>query len=290
MTYRVRHLTSLTYASPVVRARFNLRLVPAPWPGQTLERFSLACNPAPAEQADRPGPYCVTTTTIAFADPLSRLEVRSEFTIRVDPPLRDGPGPALEQVGAEALLVRDLSATAPAPYLFESRIAGVDGAIAPWAGALLDPSAAIMNGAAALMHAIHREFAYRPGATTSTTAPEEAFAARAGVCQDFAHVMIVALRSQGIPAAYASGYLRTKPPPGRPRLVGADAMHAWVMVWCGQELGWIGFDPTNDCFALGDHILIAMGRDYADVSPVDGTFVGSPLQSATTSVDVEWLG
>jgi transglutaminase-like putative cysteine protease len=139
------------------------------------------------------------------------------------------------------------------------------------------------------MQAVHREFVYQPGVTTSATSPEEAFASRRGVCQDFAHVMIVALRSQGVPAAYASGYLRTVPPPGKPRLVGADAMHAWVMVWCGRELGWVGFDPTNDCLARGDHILIAMGRDYADVAPIDGTFVGSPVQSLTSSVDVEWF-
>lgn len=290
MTYRVRHLTRLTYASPVVRARFNLRLAPWPWPGQSLEQFNLTCGPEPAEQVDRSGPYCVTTTTIGFADPLDRLEVRSEFTMRVDPPAFAGPGPTQEQVSAEALGVRDLSATAPAPYLFESRIAGTDGPIAAWATGLLDRSAAIMDGAAVLMRAINQQFAYQPGTTTSATAPEEAFANRTGVCQDFAHVMIVALRSQGIPAAYASGYLRTRPPPGKPRLVGADAMHAWVMVWCGQALGWIGFDPTNDCLALGDHLLIAMGRDYADVSPIDGIFVGSPLQSVSSSVDVEWLG
>jgi transglutaminase-like putative cysteine protease len=99
-------------------------------------------------------------------------------------------------------------------------------------------------------------------------------------------VIIIALRSLGIPTAYVSGYLRTLPPPGRARLIGADAMHAWVNVWCGRALGWIGFDPTNNCRAGTDHIPIGMGRDYADVAPLDGTFIGSAPQSMSTAVDV----
>src|SRR5690606_8179727 len=106
------------------------------------------------------------------------------------------------------------------------------------------------------------------------------------VCQDFAHILIVALRSAGLPAGYASGYLRTLPPPGKPRLAGVDAMHAWVMLWCGPQRGWIGLDPTNGCITGPDHIIIAFGRDYADVSPIDGVFVGKAAQHLDTSVDV----
>jgi transglutaminase-like putative cysteine protease len=98
--------------------------------------------------------------------------------------------------------------------------------------------------------------------------------------------MIVAARAWGVPAAYASGYLRTLPPPGRPRLAGADAMHAWVMLWCGEALGWVGFDPTNDMLARGDHIFVAMGRDYADVAPLDGVFHGGAGQAMELAVDV----
>ena len=102
--------------------------------------------------------------------------------------------------------------------------------------------------------------------------------------------MIIAARAHGIPAAYVSGYLRTLPPPGQERLVGADAMHAWVNLWCGDELGWIGFDPTNDMLADTDHIFIGMGRDYSDVAPLDGTFRGSSEQTMFFSVDVAPLG
>jgi transglutaminase-like putative cysteine protease len=98
--------------------------------------------------------------------------------------------------------------------------------------------------------------------------------------------MIIAARAHGIPAGYVSGYLRTLPPPGKPRLVGADAMHAWVNLWCGEELGWVGFDPTNDKLADTDHIFLGMGRDYSDVAPLDGTFRGAGGQSMTFSVDV----
>jgi transglutaminase-like putative cysteine protease len=106
------------------------------------------------------------------------------------------------------------------------------------------------------------------------------------VCQDFAHIMIIAARAHGIPAGYVSGYLRTEPPPGQPRLVGADAMHAWVNLWCGDRLGWIGFDPTNGTVARADHIFIAMGRDFADVSPLDGVVHGGGDQTMTVAVDV----
>jgi len=186
--------------------------------------------------------------------------------------------------------VRDLSPHAPAPYLFASRIAGMSTDIAEWAAPYLAAGQNVVPAAKALMAAVHSGFAYRTGATDARTPPEQAFVAREGVCQDFAHIMIMALRSQGIAAAYASGYLRTLPPPGQPRLVGADAMHAWVNVWCGKALGWIGFDPTNNCLARQDHIQIGMGRDYADVAPIDGIFIGMDVQEMETEVDVEELG
>ena len=130
------------------------------------------------------------------------------------------------------------------------------------------------------MHRIRTEFKYDPKATVISTPLKEVFEKRHGVCQDFAHVMIAGLRGLGLPAAYVSGYLRTIPPPGQPRLQGADATHAWVSVWCGAEIGWIGFDPTNDLLVGNDHIILAIGRDFSDVSPVDGIIVGSPQAEA----------
>ncbi|MCB2067136.1 MAG: transglutaminase family protein [Erythrobacter sp.] len=290
MIYAVRHVSTVTYATPVKQAQFNLRLAPWAWPGQTLGRQVLHVSPHPDMRQTMPGPYCVNTTRLRFDNPLDRIEVTSEFTVEITPRPAPGEGPPAAQVQAEALAVRDLSVLAPAPYLFASRVAGVDPAIGDWASTHLLPQAGIVASVSALMAALHGEFTYSKGATTSTTPPEQAFAAREGVCQDFAHVMIMALRSHCIPAAYVSGYLRTLPPPGKPRLVGADAMHAWVNVWCGEEIGWLGFDPTNNCLSNGDHILIGMGRDYADVSPIDGTFIGNAPQKMTTAVDVVEAG
>lgn len=286
MIYSVKHVTTVRYAAPVARALFNLRLIPWAWTGQSMLRYNLSILPPPDERADDFGPYCVNTTRISFTKPLIQFEFLSEFEMEIAGPSFPVTGPSLHAVATEALAVREVSALSPAPYLFASRIAGTDENVRRWAAAHLPRDEEITMAAGRLMAALHDEFAYKPGSTSSVTSPSDAFLAREGVCQDFAHVMIVALRSHGIPAAYASGYLRTNPPPGAPRLVGADAMHAWVNVWCGRELGWIGFDPTNNCRTRLDHIQIAMGRDYADVAPIDGTFIGSAPQLMKAGVDV----
>jgi transglutaminase-like putative cysteine protease len=144
----------------------------------------------------------------------------------------------------------------------------------------------VLAGTVDLMHRIRSQFKYDPKATVISTPLKEVFEKRHGVCQDFAHVMIAGLRGLGLPAAYVSGYLRTIPPPGRPRLQGADATHAWVSLWCGEGIGWVGLDPTNDLVVENDHIELAVGRDFSDVSPVDGIIVGSRKQKLGVAVDV----
>lgn len=289
MIYNVRHKTRLAYAAPIAHAEFNLRLAPIDWPGQRLCGFDLAIAPQPRTRTEAPGPYPAQVTAISFAQPLTAIEVTSNFEIEVTQALPPGPGPDVETVRSQAILSRDMSNRSPVPYLFPSRIAVGAKAIDEWAIAAIPPSGAITEVVAALAGTIHRDFTYQPGMTTTSTPPAQAFAARKGVCQDFAHLMIIALRAVGLPAAYVSGYLRTLPPPGGEKLIGADAMHAWVAVWCGAELGWIGFDPTNDCLALDDHIVVAMGRDYADVAPIDGIFVGNTPQAMDVMVDVTAL-
>ena len=148
------------------------------------------------------------------------------------------------------------------------------------------PVVSVIEGATRLMRRIRTDFSYDTKATVVSTPLEQAFDMRRGVCQDFAHIMIAGLRGLGLPAAYVSGYLRTIPPPGAKRLEGADATHAWVSVWCGPELGWIGLDPTNALVVANDHIVLATGRDYADVSPIDGVIVGSGAQKLQVDVDV----
>lgn len=287
MKYHVRHSTLLAYSAAVEAARFNLRLVPLPWPGETFGRHDLGIDPVPSIREDSVGPYCVNTTRIGFDFPLRQVEIVSAFDVDVVRVKPTGPGPAVAEVRAAGMAERDISARSAAPYLFASRIAVLDPQIGKWAAGSLGSATRIVPAVSALMSTIHGDFTYRPGVTTSRTPPLDAFRLREGVCQDFAHIMIMGLRSHGIPAAYASGYLRTVPPPGKARLIGSDAMHAWVNAWCGPELGWVGFDPTNDCLVGEDHIQIAMGRDYADVAPIDGIFIGTNLQKVTTAVDVE---
>lgn len=287
MIYTVRHLTRVIYDTPVRLAHFNLRLRPVAWPGQTLLDYRLSVSPNPSQISESEGPYVVNVARLTIAEPLEELTVDSEFRIDVTPPLLDlDSAPDIVAVRREALVGADLTRTGPAAYLFGSRVAPMHKEISDWAAPYLDGAAGVVEAARALNSALHAEFAYDTTATESDTLALDAFRARSGVCQDFAHIMISALRAHGLPAAYVSGYLRTEPPPGEERLIGADATHAWVNVWCGRELGWIGFDPTNDCLAAADHIVTAMGRDYADVAPIDGVFVGSSQQTLEVAVDV----
>jgi transglutaminase-like putative cysteine protease len=158
--------------------------------------------------------------------------------------------------------------------------------IAAYAREVLKPGQTVREIAAALCARIHGDFTYDSEATTVDTTPRESFQLKRGVCQDFAHIMIVALRSLGIPAGYVSGFLRTIPPPGKERLEGADAMHAWVRVWCGDTMGYIEFDPTNNIPAGSDHIVVGYGRDYSDVAPVIGVLKGYGNQKIIQAVDV----
>lgn len=289
MIYDVRHLTTVQYAGGVRLARFNLRLKPASWPGQILRDYTLKIDPAPSAIQQESGPWVVNRARLSIDAPLKKLSIEARFRVEVAPPcfsLDMAVSPTVAQVRERTLVRRDLSSTSPAGYLYGSTVAQISPEIAGWAARFFTPGTPTLAAGRALMEAIHGEFKYDGSATVADTPPDVAFRLRRGVCQDFAHIMIVAARAHGIPAAYVSGYLRTLPPPGKPRLVGADAMHAWVNLWCGDELGWVGFDPTNAIFAGTDHIFTAMGRDYADVAPIDGVFLGGGSQNMTVAVDV----
>lgn len=286
--YKVSHVTEVRYDAVVKLARFNLRLKPAGWSGQTLLDHHLEIAPEPKSIVSETGPFIVNVARLTLDKPTASLTVASEFTVLVDRPAVaiDGPAPCLAEVRAEAQQTRSLAADDPSGYIFASPMAGMAPEIADWAAPILASESTVVAAAAALMHAIHDQFTYDGKATSVNTPPAQAFATRRGVCQDFAHIMIIALRHFGIPAAYVSGYLRTIPPPGKAKLVGADATHAWVNVWCGAQLGWIGFDPTNAILAANDHIFTAMGRDFSDVSPVDGVFIGGSGQRMKVAVEV----
>jgi transglutaminase-like putative cysteine protease len=194
--------------------------------------------------------------------------------------------PTLGEIAEMARASTDLSAASPANYLYPSPLIPLDHAIAEWCAPDLDASRGSLEAGIALARRIQTEFEFDATATFVDTPPHEAFLKRRGVCQDFAQIMITGLRAAGLPAAYASGYIRTIPPAGQPRLVGADATHAWVLLWCGPVRGWVGVDPTNGIWMASDHIVMAVGRDYAEIAPVDGVVLGSGAQDMDVSVDV----
>ena len=174
-------------------------------------------------------------------------------------------------------------------FAFESRyVTGVK-EYREYARPSFAPGRSILEAAVDLTRRLHTEFTYDPRATTITTPIKDVFRTRRGVCQDFAHLQLAAVRSLGLAARYVSGYLSTTPPPGKPKLVGADASHAWVSVFCG-EAGWVDLDPTNNQLAGDRHIVLAWGRDYDDVSPVKGVILGGGPHTVEVSVDAEAVG
>ena len=292
MRYEIRHETHFAYAAPVRFARCNLRLKPIIWSGQTLIEHQLSVEPGGELSLARADASLANVTRLVIPEAVTSLNIVSCATVDVDRPipLPSPDDPDIATVTALARASRDVSAHGPANYLFPSPMVDLDPEIADWCAGELAPDRSIMDAAIGLALRIQSEFTFDPDATHTATRPHEAFAGRHGVCQDFAQVMISGLRSHGIPAAYASGYLRTLPPPGQARLVGADATHAWVLVWCGPARGWEGVDPTNGIWMASDHIVIAIGRDYSEIAPIDGVFLGSGASAMTVSVDVAPLG
>ncbi len=289
MIYAIRHVTRFCYAEPVGFARCNLRLHPIDWPGQTLLDYDLSVAPA-GRLSPAPAQAGLAQVTRLLVDrPVTELTIESRAQVAVDRlvPVPDASDPTLVELAAWARASDDPGPAGPARYIFPSARIPLDPDIAAWCATDLAPDRGALDAGIALARRIQHDFAFDATATLVDTPPAEAFAQRKGVCQDFAQIMIAGLRAAGLPAAYASGYIRTLPPPGEPRLVGADATHAWVLLWCGPARGWVGLDPTNGIWMAGDHIVMAVGRDYADIAPVDGVVLGSGAQEMTVSVDVE---
>ena len=288
MIYDIRHVTTYAYESPVSFARCSLRLEPRSGDGQQLVSHSVDIRPRPADRTVRRDFFGTHTESIVVetAHRHLRIDSRSRVSVSRRAPGRTAPSPAWEDVRDLAFEAVSLGPASPVGYVFASALVPVQPAVTAYASASFPRGMGVLVGTVDLMHRIRSEFKYDPKATVISTPLEEVFEKRHGVCQDFAHVMIAGLRGLGLPAAYVSGYLRTIPPEGKPRLQGADATHAWVSLWCGPRLGWIGFDPTNDLLVENDHIILGEGRDFSDVSPVDGIIVGSRKQKLSVAVDV----
>jgi transglutaminase-like putative cysteine protease len=286
--YQLRNLTTYRYQTPVTFARCVLRLTPRDGAEQTVLESVITITPKPSRTREHLGPFGERVLTATLDIPHRELKIDARSRVLVRRPARLEPlgGPSWEWVRMEAVSAASIEAASPVHFLYPTAMTPLASAITDYARDCFSPGRPVVEAVFALTCRIRYDFRYDPEATDVRTPAVEAFKARHGVCQDFSHIMICALRGLGLPAAYVSGYLRTTPPPGRPRLEGADATHAWVGVWCGDEHGWIGFDPTNALVVGADHVVLAMGRDYADVTPIDGVILGSGKQSLKVAVDV----
>jgi transglutaminase-like putative cysteine protease len=288
MLYDIRLQLHYDYDAPVQGGRHLIRVAPVSVPNvQRVVAARLSFAPKPQRQNSFTDFFGNSVTTISYDNPHDHLDIRLSARVQVEDvhaPADLSPTPA----ALRQEIARTWSVAPDSPHHFlaaSPRIHPVP-AITGYTEEVIAGAPSVQAAAAALCMAIHRDFIYDPKATDVETQPAEAFALRKGVCQDFAHVMIAGLRGVGIPAGYVSGFLRTNPPAGKPRLEGADAMHAWVRVWCGQHGGWVEFDPTNAMIAGPDHICIGHGRDYADISPIVGVLKTHGSHETTQSVDV----
>jgi transglutaminase-like putative cysteine protease len=285
--YEIRQLMRFSYGSFVPVARHLMRLTPLPGPAIDVLESEIRIDPQPAERLDAVDFFGNGVTHFSIAEPHKALAIESRaiMDLKVVPQITARDTPAWETVRQDACAAADIGPRSPAHQLFPSRHVPIDDAIMDYAGLSFAPGRPVLEAAVELMERMRHEFVYDPDATTVATPARTAFNLRRGVCQDFAHIMISGLRSLGLPAAYVSGYLRTFPRLGQQRLQGADAMHAWVALWCGNE-GWQGLDPTNAVRTAMDHIPLGFGRDYGDVSPLDGVIVDAGSHSLAVAVDV----
>ena len=287
MLYDITLAIRYDYDSPARAARTVLRMLPLTRPGQRLVSGLVESLPGPDHRIDGTDFFGNAMTQIAFDSALSEVTFRFAGRVQRDDAegLMDLSCP-LRDLGREATAELSLAPEAPHHYLGASDRVRPSTEITAFAEGVTEPGQSTLAAVEAVSRALHGAFEFDPTATEVTTDPVEAFRARRGVCQDISHVMIAALRGIGVPAGYVSGFLRTVPPEGTARLEGADAMHAWVRAWCGQETGWIEIDPTNDMHAGADHVAVALGRDYADVAPVKGSLRSAGPHTTEHSVDV----
>lgn len=268
--------------------RHLVRLLPAQLEGeQTVIAGALTVTPAPQERVDRVDFFGNRVTELLFDQPHEAVvfEVRARIE-RLAPGRQFDMSPPLAGLAQEIANCRSVAASSPHHFAGSSARAPIAEPTTAFARDIVDVHASTLDNVSALNRALHEVMRFDPEATTVETPMLEAFERRHGVCQDFSHVMIACLRGIGVPAGYVSGFLRTEPPEGQPRLEGADAMHAWVRAWCGSEMGWIEFDPTNAVTAGEDHIVVARARDYFDVAPVKGVLRSAGAHTSTQAVDV----
>ncbi|WP_454116955.1 transglutaminase family protein [Microbacterium aurum] len=287
-SYRVWHRTAYTYSKPVHDSVGQFHLVARDLPWQRVSASAVELDPVPGDIAPDVDAFGNAATFFHLTDPHEALTITATSDVTVEDPAYDLDALARPWEDARPILHPETpGAWRAVEYALESpRVRHVPEA-AEYGAVSLTPGRPIGEAATDLMRRIFRDFDYDKTATTVTSTVADAMAARAGVCQDFAHVALACLRAHGVAARYVSGYLATQPPPGKERVFGADASHAWLAVWLPGTDQWLAIDPTNDQWANDRYVTVAWGRDYGDVSPVKGIiFTKAKRSTLRVSVDV----
>lgn len=274
--YTVEHITRYFYASQVDLSHHLLRLTPPTLDRQRASDHTVAVTPEPSRVDIFVDHFGNEARHVAIEEPHESFEVQVNAAIDIAPRAADalGEGPLWTDVRAEMRDDGFPDRPDVAEFVYSSPLGALDDEATAYAAKSFPADARIVPALRDLTARIYEEFDYVPGVTTITTPVAEVMEKREGVCQDFAHVMIAGLRGLGIPARYVSGYLRTRSKHDAEAHRGADASHAWVSAWCGKELGWVDFDPTNNLVVDDQHIVLAHGRDFSDVTPLRGVILG----------------
>jgi transglutaminase-like putative cysteine protease len=287
MIFEVSHKTVYHYAAPVAQSHHLVHLTPRPHERQRVIRHSLAISPQPAQRNDFIDFFGNPASAVAIENSHSELLIHSRMLLEVTSPPRldlaaSAPWETVARQMSPAQGPHDLEVV---QYVPPSHHTPLCRSLLAFAEASFASGRPVLACAMDLTNRIYKDFAYDASATDVATTIAEILKIKRGVCQDFAHLLIAAFRVMGLPARYVSGYLMTKAPPGRPRLIGADASHAWASVWA-PDIGWVDFDPTNNVIPRDEHITIAYGRDFQDVSPVTGVLLGGGAHQVDVAVDV----
>jgi transglutaminase-like putative cysteine protease len=282
--YEVRHKTTFSYEDIVLVSHHVLHLAPRDHPQQTCLETETIVEPRPAVESAGKDYFGNPVQHLTVQKPHKVLVVDAHARVEVR-----GAAPVELDASAPWETIRDQLAGHDAldayEYVFASPYVAISDEIRDYALQSFVPERPILAAVMDLTGRIYREFEYRGGVSDVSTPVGEVFEMRQGVCQDFAHLEIALLRSLGLAARYVSGYLLTKPPEGKEKLVGSDASHAWLSVFAGNA-GWVDFDPTNNVIPGVEHITFAWGRDYGDVSPINGFIVGGGAHQVDVAVDV----
>jgi transglutaminase-like putative cysteine protease len=287
MLYEVAHSTTYAYSEPASTSSNLVHLHPRATPRQKCHVSLMEVQPEPRTLHEGLDYFDNPMAVFIISEPHNKLSIVVKHRVEVTPTesLRFHESPGWEQVRGLLKSQRAPAEREAYQFVFESHYVPPDARLAAYSEPSFAPGRPLLEAVLDLTERIHGDFHYDVNATSVATPLLEVLAHRRGVCQDFAHLQIGCLRSLGLAARYVTGYLQTKPPPGKPRLRGADVTHAWVSVFC-PGVGWVDFDPTNKISPSGQHITIAWGRDYDDVSPVKGVVLGGGTPSLSTAVDV----